>query len=390
MFEDMTCRPAPSSYAGPVRSQVRWLAALVLVAGCGSGGGGQQAGAPAVPVRVTTAERRDVPVAVRAIGNVEAFQTVTLKSQVEGQLAEVRFKEGDEVHAGDLLFVIDPAPFQAALDQAKADLVKAEAQAVNTAAQERRMTALAKSGIVSRDEWDRVHADAASQAASVEAAKAAVENAKLRLGFCSIGSSLDGRLGRLLVNQGNLVKANDTQLATINQLRPIYVSFTVPEKDLPAIRQWNAEHPLTADVSFPSGGTAPIPGELSFIDNRVDTTTGTVLLKAVFPNTDEVLWPGQFVNVALTLTTERDAVVVPAPTVQTGQDGTYVFVVKPDETIDYRLVKIARTEGPDTVVASGLEPGERVVTTGFIRLAPGIKVTIDEGPRAAERVGTAR
>jgi multidrug efflux system membrane fusion protein len=373
-----------------VSFRVRWLAALVLLAGCGGGSAGPQAGAPAVPVRVTAAERRDVPVAVRAIGNVEAFQTVTLKTQVEGQLAEVRFKEGDEVHAGDLLFVIDQGPFQAALDQAKANLVRAEAQAANAAVNERRLTELAKSGIVSRDEWDRAHTDAASQAASVEAAKAAVENAKLQLGFCSISSPLDGRIGRLLVNQGNVVKANDTQLATINQLRPIYVSFTVPEKDLPAIRQWHAERPLVVQASFPTGDLAPIPGELSFIDNRVDTTTGTVLLKGVFPNADEMLWPGQFVNVAMTLTTERDVLVVPAATVQTGQDGPYVFVVKADDTIDYRLVKVARTEGQDAVVAAGLEPGERVVTTGFIRLAPGIKVTIDDGGHAAQRVGDAR
>lgn len=342
-----------------------------------------------MPIGVTAVERRDVPVTVRAIGNVEAFQTVTLRSQVEGQLAQVRFKEGDEVRAGDLLFVIDPAPFQAALDQAKANLVKAEAQSTNAAVQERRMTELSQSGIVSRDEWDRSHTDAATAAASVEAAKAALETAKLQLGFCSIASPLDGRIGRLLVNQGNLVKANDTQLAIINQMKPIYVTFTVPEKDLPAIRRWNGEHPLTTDAAFPNG-IDPIPGTLSFIDNRVDTTTGTVLLKAVFPNEGEALWPGQFVNVTLTLTTERDAVVVPAATVQTGQDGTYVFVVKTDDTIDYRPVKIARMEAQDAVVASGVAPGERVATTGFVRLAPGIKVTVENASPAGERVGSAR
>ena len=364
------------------------FASLLLLAACSSGPTGRPEPA-ALPIGVTAVERRDVPVAVRAIGNVEAFQTVTLRSQVEGQLADVRFKEGDEVRASDLLFVIDTGPFQATLDQAKANLVKAEAQATNAAVQERRMTELTTSGIVSRDEWDRSHTDAATAAASVEAAKAALENAKLQLGFCYIASPLDGRIGRLLVNRGNLVKANDTQLATINQMKPIYVSFTVPEKDLPAIRRWNAEHPLTADVGFPSGGE-PIPGELSFIDNRVDTATGTVLLKAVYPNADETLWPGQFVNVTLTLTIERDAVVVPAATVQAGQDGTYVFVVKPDDTIDYRPVKIARTEVQDAVVASGLAPGERVATTGFVRLAPGIKVTVENAAPAGERVGAAR
>ena len=365
------------------------LASLLVLAACSSDSTGPPQPA-ALPVRVTAVERRNVPVAVRAIGNVEAFQTVTLRSQVEGQLAEVRFKEGDQVRAGDLLFVIDPGPFQATLDQAKANLVKTEAQAANAAVQERRLTELTKSGIVSRDEWDRSHTDAATAAASVAAAKAAVENAKLQLGFCYIASPLGGRIGRLLVNQGNLVKANDTQLATINQMKPIYVSFTVPEKDLPAIRQWSAEHPLATSVAFPSGGGAPIPGKVSFIDNRVDTTTGTVLLKAVFPNADEALWPGQFVNVTLTLTIEHDAVVVPAPTVQTGQDGTYVFVVTPDGAVDYRPVTIERTEGQDAVVTSGLEPGERVVTTGFVRLAPGIKVTVEDAAPAAERIGDAR
>jgi len=370
-----------------VSRSVSLIVLCLALAACSSGPAGRPPAA--VPVRVTAAERRDVPVAVRAIGNVEAFQTVTLRSQVEGQLAQVRFKEGDEVRAGDLLFVIDPGPFQAALDQAKANLVRVEAQATNAAVQERRMTELAKSGIVSRDEWDRAHTEAATAAASVEAAKAAVENAKLQLGFCYIRSPLEGRIGRLLVNQGNLVKANDTQLATINQMKPIYVTFTVPEKELPAIRQWNAAHPLTTHVAFPAGGD-PIVGELSFIDNRVDTTTGTVLLKAVFANADEALWPGQFVNVTLTLTTERDVVVVPAPTVQTGQEGPYLFVVKPDSTVEYRPVKVERTEGQDAVVASGLEPGERVVTTGFVRLAPGVSVTVEDSAPAPERVGDAR
>jgi membrane fusion protein, multidrug efflux system len=362
---------------------------VLLVAACSSAPTGRPEPA-ALPVGVAVAERRDVPVAVRAIGNVEAFQTVTLRSQVEGQLAQVRFEEGDEVRAGDLLFVIDPAPFQAAVDQAKANLDRAQAQAANAAVQERRMTELSQSGIVSRDEWDRAHTEATTAAASVEGSKAALENARLQLGFCYIDSPLDGRIGRLLVNQGNLVKANDTQLATINQMKPIYVSFTVPEHELPAIRRWQAEHPLDTDVAFPSGGE-PISGVLTFIDNRVDTTTGTVLLKAVYPNANETLWPGQFVNVTLTLTTEHDAVVVPAATVQPGQEGSYVFVVKPDDTVDYRPVKIERTEGGDAVVASGLQPGERVATTGFVRLAPGVKVTVENAaPAPGERIGAAR
>ena len=270
------------------------------------------------------------PSPLRAIGNVEAFQTVTLRSQVEGQLAEVRFKEGDEVRAGDLLFVIDTGPFEATLDQAKAEPrqdrgaggERRRAGAAPDRALEERHRVARRIGPLAHRRRDRggVGRRRRRRRSRTRSSSSATAPSPRRSTGGSGGSSC---------TQGNVVKANDTQLAMINQMKPVYVELHRPRsRTSPRSGQWSAEHPLATSVAFPSGGGEPIPGELSFIDNAVDTTTGTVLLKAVFPNADEALWPGQFVNVTLTLTTEHDAVVVPAPTVQTGQDGTYVFVVK--------------------------------------------------------------
>lgn len=368
----------------------RWTALLVVVlTACGGSLDSSRTQPPPVPVGVTRVEQRDVPLDVRAIGNVEAFSTVSVKSQVEGQLAEVRFKEGDEVKVGDLLFVIDPAPFQAALDQAQANLARATAEAKNAEVQAARFAALARSGIVSKDEHDRVATQAASMGAAVDAARAAVENVKLRLDFCYLRSPIDGRVGRLLVHQGNVVKEKETTLAVVNQLKPIYVTFAVPEQELPEIRRHQADHPLAVTVTLADTATPPVQGTLSFIDNAVDTTTGTVILKGIFPNVDEVLWPGQFVNAALTLDVERNAVVVPAAAVQTGQEGSYVFVVKVDETVEYRPIKVVRSAGQLAVVESGLAAGETIVTQGFVRLAPGVKVTIRQPEPGGVRTGAA-
>jgi len=332
-----------------------------------------------VPVRVAVAEQKDVPIALGAIGNVEAFQTVAVRSEVEGQLAEVKFDEGEEVRAGDLLFVIDPGPFLAALAQAEANLAKAEAEAQNAEVQAKRFGALVKDGIVSRDEYDQVRTDAASKGASAGAARAEVANAKLRLGYCYIRSPIDGRVGRVLVHRGNVVKENDTTLAVINQVRPIYVAFTVPEHELPAVRRYLAERPLPVTANFPDGGAPGPTGTLVFIDNAVDRTTGSVLLKARFENGDEMLWPGQFVDVTLTLTTDPAAILVPAVAVQPGQEGTYVFVIGADGVVEYRPVRLSRTQGGEAVIASGVAAGERVVTEGFARLGPGVPVTVRDG-----------
>jgi multidrug efflux system membrane fusion protein len=357
------------------------LASLpLLVSACSS-----DSGAPgrdhkeAVPVTVATVVQRDIPVQLRAIGNVEPYSTVSVKSQVEGQLAEVHFDEGQPVKQGDLLFTIDPRPFEAALRQAQATMARDAAEARNAEVDAKRRTQLLAQGFVSRDEYDQSQTKAASSAAAVKADEAAVENARLQLQYCYIRSPIDGRVGQLLVHAGNVVKANDTLLAVINQVHPIYVSFSVPEQQLPQVRERAAGGTLAVQAFVPHQGDAPVVGELSFINNTVDTTTGTVLLKALFQNDDETLWPGQFVDVAVTLAVQRDAVLVPAEALQVGQEGQYVFVVAADDSAEVRSVVPGERIGPEIVVTRGLTPGERVVTDGQIRLAPGLKVQIKDG-----------
>ena len=333
----------------------------------------------AVPVTVGTVVQRDIPVQLRAIGNVEPYSTVSVKSQVEGQLAQVHFVEGQRVKQGDLLFTVDPRPFEAALRQAQATMARDAAEARNAAVDAKRRTQLLAQGFVSRDEYDQSQTKAASSAAAVKAGEAAVENARLQLAYCSIRSPIDGRVGQVLVHAGNIVEANDTLLAVINQVRPIYVSFSVPEQQLPQVRERAAAGKLAVQALVPHHGDAPVVGELSFINNTVDMTTGTVLLKALFQNDDETLWPGQFVDVAVTLAVQRDAVLVAAEAIQVGQQGQYVFVVAADESAEVRAVVPGDRIGSEIVVTQGLAAGERVVTDGQIRLAPGLKVEIKDG-----------
>jgi multidrug efflux system membrane fusion protein len=359
------------------------LAALACLANaCSSGPGDAGGHQEAVPVVIATVVQRDVPVQLRAIGNVEAYSTVSVKSQVEGQLAQVHFVEGQRVQKGDMLFTIDPRPFEAALRQAEATLARGVAEARNAEVDAKRRTQLLAQGFVSRDEYDQSQTHAASSAAAVKAFEASAENARLQLQYCYIRSPLDGRVGQVLVHQGNIVEANDTLLAVINQVRPVYVSFSVPEQDLPEVRHRTAEGKLPVEA-FVAHETTPVVGELSFINNTVDTTTGTVLLKALFPNDDEALWPGQFVDVAVTLEVQRDAVLVPAEALQVGQQGQYVFVVAADDSAVVRPVVPGKRMGPEVVVTNGLAAGERVVTDGQIRLAPGLKVSIKDGRSAA-------
>lgn len=357
------------------------LASLaLLVAACSS-----DSGAPgrdhkeAVPVTVASVVQRDIPVQLRAIGNVEPYSTVSVKSQVEGQLAQVHFAEGQRVKQGDLLFTIDPRPFEAALRQAEATVARDAAEARNAQVDAKRRTQLLAQGFVSRDEYDQSQTKAASSAAAVKADEAAVENARLQLQYCYIHSPIDGRVGQLLVHAGNVFKANETLLAVINQVHPIYVSFSVPEQQLPQVRQRAAEGKLAVQALVPQHTDAPVVGELSFINNTVDTTTGTVLLKALFQNDDETLWPGQFVDVAVTLAVQRDAVLVPAEAIQVGQQGQYVFVVAADGSAEVRSVVPGDRIASEIVVTQGLSAGERVVTDGQIRLAPGLKVQIKDG-----------
>jgi multidrug efflux system membrane fusion protein len=317
----------------------------------------------AVPVTAARVERRNLPVEVTAIGHVEPYSTVSVKSQVNGILTDVGFKEGQDVRKGDLLFRIDPRPFEAALAQARANLARDRAQAQNAAAEIDRYKGLVEKDYVTREQYDQVRANADALASTVKASEAAVENASLELSWCTITAPIDGRTGGLLVHGGNLV---------INQLQPVFVTFSTPETSLADLqRQRGLEVKAAA-----RGDAAPKTGRLTFIDNAVDMTTGTIASKATFPNDDQTLWPGEFVNVIVVLRTEPGAVVVPSPAVQTGQSGSYVYVIKADGTVESRPVAVERTQGMLTVVAKGLAPGEQVVTDGQLRLAPGARVEI--------------
>jgi multidrug efflux system membrane fusion protein len=350
----------------------------------GKGKPGQSAMSEAAPVTVATVVQKDVPVQLRAIGNVEAYSTVSVKSRVAGQLIGVNFKEGQEVKKGELIFLIDPRPFQAALQQAQANLSKDIAQMKKAEADARRYADLFKRGVVSAQDYDQNRTNFEAMKATVKADEAAVENAKVQLGYCYIYSPIDGRIGKLMVNQGNMVKDNDTVLVVINQTKPIYVDFSVPQQELPEIKKYMAVEKLKVEAIIPSDSDHRAIGELTFVNNQVDTNTGTILLKGLFPNQDEALWPGQFVNVVLTLTTQPKAVVVPSAAVQTGQQGKYVFVVKPDLTVESRPVTLGNDLGREVVIAEGLKPGEMVVTEGQLRLAPGVKVEIKGGATESE------
>ena len=329
---------------------------------------------PAAPVTTATAHQKTVPVELQAIGNVEAYSTVSVKSQVEGQLERVYFREGQDVKQGDMLFSIDPRPFQTALQQAEANLARDAAQARLARAQAERYTKLVEQGIVSRDQYDQFRTSSEAMDAVLRADKAAAENAKIQLGYCAIRSPVDGRTGSLMIHEGNLIKANDVAMVVINQITPIYVNFSVPEKYLSEIKQRMAVGGKLAVAASPPGDeTHPHEGVLTFVDNSVDTATGTIRLKGTFGNQDKRLWPGQFVNVKLRLASQPDAIVVPSPAVQTSQQGQFVFVIK-DNTASARPVAVGRSLDGETVIERGLSAGEVVVTDGQLRLAPGVKV----------------
>ncbi len=342
---------------------------------------------PPVPVVVAIATSKTVPVQLQAVGNVKARTTVAVKSRVGGELAQVHFREGDEIQAGDVLFSIDPRPFRAALEQAEAVLARDLAQQENAKEEMRRYENLIAQGFVSRQEYDRVRTEAASLAGAVRGDRAAVEDARLQLEYCTIRSPVTGRVGALLVNQGNLVKANDdTPLVIIHQMAPIDVVFSLPEKHLPQIRQALASGALPLTAGSPEGGEAPAAGTVSFLDNSVDSSTGTIALKGSFANTDRRLWPGEFVQVVLTLRELPQATVVPTRALLAGQQGSYVFVVKADSSTEVRPVATGIANGEETVISQGLHPGETVVTEGQQRLTPGAKVSIKE-PAAQTAAG---
>ncbi|MFH1243449.1 MAG: efflux RND transporter periplasmic adaptor subunit [Pseudomonadota bacterium] len=422
--------PGPSHWR--YVKQVLPLALVLFSFGCSADTEGKQGQRTAAPVTVGSVVEKDVPVQLRAIGNVDPYSSVSMKSMVSGQLVKTAFEEGQAVKKGDLLFVIDPRPYEADLKQAEAMLEKdlalvkqaeanrarnesqvkhAEAlltkdlvQAKMAKVQAERYAALAEKGNVSKEQYDQVRTNSdaleasvladraameearaslrASDAtveharAAVRASSAGVENAKLQLAYCSIHSPLDGRTGDLHVKKGNIIKANDVVLVEINQVHPVYVAFSVPEQHLGDIRRHMARGALKVKASTPGEGNQAEEGVLTFVDNSVDRTTGTIRLKGTFPNAQDRLWPGQFVDVALILATESGAIVVPSEAVQIGQEGPYVFVVTPDLTAEYRKVTVGRSLSGETVVAQGVRPGERVVTDGYLRLSPGAKVEI--------------
>src|ERR1700683_1067566 len=337
----------------------------------------------AVPVGVAKAVKKTVPIELSAISTGEAYSTVSIKGQVNAVLKEVHFKPGDFVKKGDLLFTLDARPFQASLAQAQANLDRDKAQADLTVVQAERYKKLYDQGIAPKEQYDQMLANAAAQQGSVHADEAAAESAKLQLQYCAIYSPVEGRTGALQVYPGNLVKENDVPvLVVINQIAPLYEDYSVPEQYLGLIKKYMAGGRLQIEAT-PYGDTAAETGYLTFVDNTVDNTTGTIKLKGTFENTDHRLWPGQFSTVALRLSEQENATVVPTQAVQTGQSGDFVFVIKPDQTAESRPVKVARTLGTEAVIAKGIEPGETVVTDGQLRLIPGIKVQIKTAPQGS-------
>jgi membrane fusion protein, multidrug efflux system len=416
------------------RRRALWLALVLLTAtGCSEQSGAQSrpAPAPAVPVGTAMAEDRMVPVQVATVGTVQAYTTVGVKSQVAGQIQQVHFKEGQDVKRGDLLFTIDPRPLEAALRQAEANVAKDRAQVRQMEAalaqrraevaqmqanlerdlaqmetakvQEQRYASLVQKELVAREQYDQVRTAMASLQATVQADRAAVENAqastqaaeamvdnaraviqsdeaavetaRLQLAYTTIRAPMDGRTGNMLVQAGNVLKNNeDNPLVVIAQIRPIYISFAVPQQYLAAIKKYRADGTLKVEA-IPDPSLPPVAGAVTFMNNTVDPTTGTIQLKATFANSDNSLWPGQYLDVAMTLTTAR-AVVVPTQAVQPGQQGPFVFVVKPDSTVESRPVKIGRRLARESVIEQGLKGGERVVTDGQLRLVPGSRVEV--------------
>jgi multidrug efflux system membrane fusion protein len=326
-----------------------------------------------VPVTVALAVQKDVPMQIRVIGSVLPISTVAVHAQAAGLLLRVGFREGDDVHRGELLFEIDPRPYQAALAQAQANLARDEAALKNAESEMKRYADLVKKDYVTHEEYDKISASAESSRAVVAADHAAIDNARLQLAYCRIESPIDGRTGSLQVHAGNLVRANDTTpLVVINQIHPVYVQFAVPERDFARVRGVS-NLPV---VAAPQAGGKPENGKLTFVDNAVDPQTGTITMKATFANEQRSLWPGQFVNVAMTVSNRAAAVVIPAQAVQVSQRGQYVYVVTDGDGVEMRPVIVATEIDQQAIIDKGVSAGETVVTDGQIRLTPKSKVDV--------------
>jgi membrane fusion protein, multidrug efflux system len=337
----------------------------------------------AIPVTVATAQQRDVPQELKVIGTVQPISTVDVRALAGGQLQKVWFQEGDDVRRGQLLFSIDPRPYQAALSQAQATLARDEAQLKQAQSELARYAGLVKQDYVTKAEYDKFMAAAESGKAVVAADRAAAENARLQLSYCEIRSPMDGRTGNLMVHLGNLVRPNDvTALVVINQVSPVYVQFSIPQSGFDSIRAHGRVGDLPVTASAPQGGAPLATGRLSFVDNVIDAATGTISLKAKFENQNRVLWPGQFVNVAMTLGHKPAAVVVPAQAVQNGQKGQYVYVVVAGNAVEMRPVSTSNATAEEVVIEKGVRAGETVVTDGQIRLTPKSKVDVKSAAKS--------
>lgn len=356
-------------------SRVIAVAALLAGAGCSRPAAKAAAGSPAVPVQTAVAVSQDVPRRIESIGTVQALRSVAVKSQVDGVIARINFQEGDDVKAGDPLVTLDRRPFENSLLSARADLATARATAAQAQADLDRYQRLNDQAAISKEEYVQYATKAETSRAQVQAREAAVANAELQLGYTEIRAPIAGRTGQRLLHEGALVKANDNNftLVTINQLDPVNVAYAVPERSLEAIRAAFAAGTATVTATDRTTGLSHTDGRLGFIDNAVDPTTGMITLKAVFPNHDQALWPGRFVYVVTQVGVDQGAIVVPSTAVQNSQNGSTVYVLKPDSTVELRTVRVMRTAGDNTLLAEGVKAGETVVTDGQLRLLPGMK-----------------
>src|SRR3954463_3815665 len=354
--------------------------------GRGGGGGGQ---GPAVPVTAAAAQQKAVPLDVTVIGTVIAASTVAVRAQITGELMSVNFKEGDEVKEGQVLFTLDKRPFEAALQQAEATLQKDVAQLANAKAQATRYQDLLQRGIAPREQVDQIMTQAAALEGTGAADPANVQSARVQLDYATIEAPISGRTGLLQVHKGNLVRANDTlPIVSINRITPVYVTFAIPESMLPQFKQYMAAGTIRVEAHAPNDSGRASVGRIDFIDIAVDSTTGTIKVKGTFPNEDRKLTPGQFVNVNVTLTTDATATVVPSAAVQSGQQGTYVYVIKSDNTAELRPVTVARTHGDESIIRTGVKPGETIVTDGQLRLVPGSRVSVKGGRGNSEKAAS--
>jgi multidrug efflux system membrane fusion protein len=375
-------------FAKPRRMARFFLVGFLFLGACSGGPSAEEPKSKermAVPVLVAAVFTKDVPIQVSSVGNVEAYSTVAVKSRVSGELVGVHFQEGQEVREGDLLLTIDKAPYEVALKEAQARLERDQALARKARDDVRRNMPLAERDIVSRQSLDQYVSTAEAAEALIKADQAVVENLRLQLGYCTIRSPISGRTGSLMIQKGNLVKANDENksLVTVHQIEPIYVTFAVPEKYLGEINRRTKEGKMEVQVYTPEtpAGAEPITGVVSFVNNAVEQTTATIRLKATVQNRDRRLWPGQTINVLLTLGVQPKAVVVPSQAVQSGQSGSYAFVVKQDQTAELRPVTVSRSTNGETVIEKGLSAGETVVTDGHLLLTSGARVSVrDQNP----------